>query len=536
MNGMRVAAVGDNCLDVYAALGKAYPGGNPVNVAVYMRRLGMDASYTGVVGTDQYGSIMKKTLAARGVDISHLHTRHGKTAVTQVDLVNSERVFGDYDEGVMADFKLTEADIEFICHHDILHTGIWGKIEKSLPELHRRGVKISFDFADKLTHEIVQQSLPDVDYAFFSYSKDDAFIRDYLKSAQAKGPKVVIATLGENGSIAFDGKSFKQFGIVPVKVVDTMGAGDSFIAGFIRGLLLEKDLQQCLELGAINASETLKYMGAWEVEADTKKGIDVAAIGDNCMDVYPKLSRQYVTGNAVDFAINIKQLGFDTAIISVTGNDANGKLMQETLEKEGIDSTHLRTGNGATAITYMDMNGKDRVHGDYVEGVLETMSFSADDIDFASRHSLVHTAFWGKADSHLEQLRAHGALLSFDYATKIADPLVEKTLPYVDYAFFSFSGSDDEAKKILRNVCKAGPQVAVATFGNKGSLAYDGEQFYRFGIFPAIVENTVGAGDAFIAGFMAGILSGDVIQKCLESGAQVAAKVVETFEPWVKCK
>ena len=114
-----------------------------------------------------------------------------------------------------------------------------------------------------------------------------------------------------------------------------MGAGDSFIAGFIRGLLLEKNLQQCLELGAINASETLKYMGAWEIEADAKKGIDVAAIGDNCMDVYPKLGRQYATGNMVDFAINIKQLGFDTAIISVTGNDAqgNGMSMQEHSRK-----------------------------------------------------------------------------------------------------------------------------------------------------------------------------------------------------------
>ena len=533
---MRLAAVGDNCLDVYASLGKAYPGGNPVNVAVYMRRLGMDASYTGVIGTDKYGSIMKQALAAKGVDISHLHTRHGKTAVTQVELVNGDRVFGDYDEGVMADFKLTKEDIDFLCRHDILHTGIWGKIEKSLPELHQRGLKISFDFADKLDHEIVRQALPYVDYAFFSHTQDDDFIRGYLKDAQAKGPKVAIATLGENGSLAYDGKTFTTFGIVPVKVVDTMGAGDSFIAGFIQGLLLNKSLYECLSLGAENASATLKYMGAWEVENSTKNFSDVAAIGDNCMDVYPKLNRQYATGNVVDFAINIKQLGFDTAVISVTGNDANGKLMQETLTNEGINISHLHVGNGSTAVTYMDMNGKDRVHGDYVEGVLEAMTFSAEDIEFAASHTLVHTAFWGKAESYLEQLRAHGALISFDYATKKEDQIVAKTLPFVDYAFFSFSGPEVEARSFLKKVCIAGPQVAVTTFGSKGSLAYDGENFYHFGIFPATVENTVGAGDAFIAGFMAGILSGDPIQKCLESGARIAAKVVETFEPWIKSK
>ena len=501
-----------------------------------MRRLGLDASYTGVIGTDQYGSIMKQALAAKGVDISHLHIRRGKTAVTQVSLENGDRVFGDYDEGVMADFKLTKEDIDFLCRHDIIHTGIWGKIETSLPILHQRGVKISFDFADKLDHEIVQQALPYVDYAFFSHGQDDDFIRGYLKEAQVKGPKMAIATLGENGSIAYDGRTFTTFGIVPVKVIDTMGAGDSFIAGFLRGLLLNKSLVECLSLGAENASATLKYMGAWEVEENSKGFIDVAAIGDNCMDVYPKLKRHYATGNAVDFAVNIKQLGFKTSLISLTGNDDNGKIMQETLAKEGIDLSHLRVGNGPTAVTCMDMNGKDRVHGEYVEGVLETMTFSAEDIEFAARHTLVHTAFWGKTESNLEGLRVHGALISFDYATKKEDPMVVKTLPFVDYAFFSFPGSEEEAKVFLKEVCTQGPLVAVTTFGSNGSLAYDGEQFYRQGIFHATVENTVGAGDAFIAGFMAGILSGDSISKCLESGARVSAKVVEKFEPWVKSK
>lgn len=531
---MRLVAVGDNCLDVYAALGKAYPGGNPVNVAVYMRRLGMDASYTGVIGTDQYGKIMKKALATKGLDISHLHIRNGKTAVTQVELVNGDRVFGDYDEGVMADFKLTKEDIDFLCRHDILHTGIWGKIENDLPELHRRGLMISFDFADKLDHEIVTKALPYVDYAFFSHTQDDPFIREYLKATQSKGPKLAIATLGEKGSLAYDGSSFTSFGIVPVKVVDTMGAGDSFIAGFLRGLLLQKDLKTCLALGAENASETLKYMGAWEVETPAGVAPKVAAIGDNCMDVYSKLNRQYATGNVVDFAINIKQLGYETAVVSVTGNDANGNLMLETLRREGIDISHLRVGNGPTAVTYMDMSGKDRVHGEYVEGVLENMVFTSEDIEFASGHDLVHSAFWGKADAHLEKLRAHGALISFDYATKKDDPVVARTLPFVDYAFFSFPGSIEEAQEFLKAIYASGPQVGVTTFGSDGSLAYDGEQFYRFGIFPATVENTVGAGDAFIAGFMTGVLAEQPIQKCLENGARIAAQVVENFEPWAK--
>lgn len=264
------------------------------------------------------------------------------------------------------------------------------------------------------------------------------------------------------------------------------------------------------------------------------KPLRVAAIGDNCMDVYPRLNRQYPTGNAVDFAVNMQQLGIPTSIISVTGNDDYGRLMLATLQTEGLDISHLRVGEGPTAITYMDMNGKDRVHGEYVEGVLANMQFSPEEIDFASHHDLVHTAFWGKADPYLAQLREFGALISFDYATKHNDPLVARTIPFVDYAFFSIP--KDDAPDFLKQAQACGPRVVVATFGDQGSLAYDGKQFYTYGIYPAVVENTVGAGDAFIAGFMYSILSGVDISKSLETGAKVAASVVETFEPWVMTK
>ena len=94
---MKLAAVGSNCIDFYSNIedGKAYPGGGPVNMAVYTVRLGGQSSYTGPVGDDEFGTIMRKAIAAKGVDISHLHTESGKTAVSQVELLDGERVFGD---------------------------------------------------------------------------------------------------------------------------------------------------------------------------------------------------------------------------------------------------------------------------------------------------------------------------------------------------------------------------------------------------------------------------------------------------------
>ena len=131
---MKLAAVGSNCIDYYNNIdgGKAYPGGGPVNMAVYTLRLGGNASYIGPVGDDVYGRIMLDAISARGVDVSHLHVKPGKTAVSQVELIDGERVFGDYEEGVLETYTLSGEDMDFICTHDVVICDLWGKVEGNL--------------------------------------------------------------------------------------------------------------------------------------------------------------------------------------------------------------------------------------------------------------------------------------------------------------------------------------------------------------------------------------------------------------------
>jgi len=259
-----------------------------------------------------------------------------------------------------------------------------------------------------------------------------------------------------------------------------------------------------------------------------------AMIGDNCIDYYERLGRWYPTGNVVDTGVNMRKLGISVSLISTTGTDENGKLMVRTLDDLGLDLSHLTVKEGATAVTYMDLVDGERIHGEYVEGVLEQMEFSEEDIRFAAEHELIHSALWGKADGILGEIRRRSrGVISFDYADRLEDPVVMRTAPHVDYGFFSYHfGRDRFIEDFLKSMVSSGMREAIATLGDKGSLVYDGNEFHEYGIFPCEVVNTIGAGDSFIAGYLYGVLNGLPIEKCQEKGAKLASEVIGVFGPW----
>ena len=264
---MRLAAFGSNCIDYYVNQqgGTAYPGGGPVNMAVYTCRLGGQASYTGPVGNDAYGQLMRTAMNAKGIDTSHLQVLPGRTAVTQVRLENGERVFGDYDEGVLAGFRLSESDLDFIAGHDTAVCDLWGGVLDQFAALRSRGVKLAFDAAHCPRREVCTLGISNCDYLFFSSDESDgAALRARIQELYAYGPSLVTAMLGSKGSLCFDGKQFFSYGIVPCPdLVDTLGAGDSYIAGFLYALSEGASIPECMHLGAATASETLSHFGAW---------------------------------------------------------------------------------------------------------------------------------------------------------------------------------------------------------------------------------------------------------------------------------
>ena len=236
-----------------------------MNVAVYLRRLGENASYIGPVGTDPYGTLLLHALREKGVDVSRVRVCPGHTAVSHVTMTDGNRVFGAYDEGVMADFVPAQDEIGFICMHDLAVTALWGHAEHALAEIRRRGVPTAFDAADRPSDPAARAALPNATVFFFSDdSSDEAALREKMRELYASGPEVIVAMRGGQGSMAYDGRDFILQGTVPCEVVDTMGAGDSFIAGFLAAWLAKQPLPACMRAGAENAAVTIGYSGAWE--------------------------------------------------------------------------------------------------------------------------------------------------------------------------------------------------------------------------------------------------------------------------------
>lgn len=257
-----VVAVGFCCADVYQDLGRFYPTGNGVDWGIHLARMGMPVSVVSVVGTDEYGARMREALAGEKIDVSHLRVEEGDTCVMLMGLRNGvDRVHLREVEGVMAGYALTPEDDAFVRTHQMFHTDLFGNVLEYLEPWHEAGMLGVMDFSvfseDPDYH--CEDYFPYIDYAFMSYDGDDMdHLRMWIRHVQESGPRIVTATMGERGSISYDGERYYEGGIVvPTRVVNTVGAGDSYIAGFTYGLVNGWDIPACQRRGAELASQVI---------------------------------------------------------------------------------------------------------------------------------------------------------------------------------------------------------------------------------------------------------------------------------------
>lgn len=263
-----VACVGDNCIDVLRSRGDVeIAGGNAFNVAVALARSARTVAYFGAVGRDTRAELILAAGRAAGVDVSSVERRPGATGVTIVEHgADGERIFVHEDYGVAAEYRIDSIV-------DLLVTGYrWIHLARQpdVDLLARRALAavqngdgaratISYDAGDHTSRDTIARIARHVDVLFVSAVDPSTDAREIAEEAQAFGATLVVVTCGARGAIAHGvGESrWSQSAVQVQEVIDTLGAGDSFIAGFVSSLLDDPDVGRALQAGALAGAEAV---------------------------------------------------------------------------------------------------------------------------------------------------------------------------------------------------------------------------------------------------------------------------------------
>ncbi len=259
----RFASVGDNCIDRFLPpVSQSLVGGNAVNVAVQIARLGHPAIYFGAVGKDANGIRTKRALEANGVETKHVRVYPGVTAYTDIEQTPlGDRIMAFEEFGVCAGYRPSESDLAVLEAVDHVHIGWMDDGGALRRRLAARGVSVSQDISVNTSLENL--GVEGLSIAFASAGargkKAETMLRDMLEG----GARCAVVTCGAEGAIASHRSERAEIDIASVQVVDTTGAGDSFIAGFLAAFIASRPLAACMEAGRDCAAATCTHVGGF---------------------------------------------------------------------------------------------------------------------------------------------------------------------------------------------------------------------------------------------------------------------------------
>jgi fructoselysine 6-kinase len=258
---VKIAAIGDNVVDCYAARGEMFPGGNCLNLSVFARRFGAETAYVGAIGRDRAGEVIAAALRDEGVDVGHLHELDGPTAYCLIGHRGAERVFLSFDLGVSM-FTPSAEDIAFLSGFSAVHVGQSSGLDAHIPLIAARA-PLSYDFSIRREREHRRTIGPHCFLASVSGgdlagAEVEAIAAELLES----GSRWVLITRGREGARLFGSGLDLAVAAEPVEAIDTLGAGDSFIARTLFGLLGNEPPAVALQAAAREAAKTCLYYGA----------------------------------------------------------------------------------------------------------------------------------------------------------------------------------------------------------------------------------------------------------------------------------
>ncbi len=262
-------------------------GGSESNVAIGLQRLGVQAVWCGRVGADSLGNLVEREIRAEGVDV---RTAVDPTAPTGLMIKErrtpaTQRV--SYYRSGSAGSRITPQDIDeqLLTGAELLHvSGITpalspqaeATLRYAVDTARAHNVTVSFDlnyrgnlWSAEDAGGVYRDIIPLADIVFAG--DDEAAIavgagepEELARRIAALGPSQAVIKLGADGALALiEGTLFRQEAIT-VDAVDTVGAGDAFVAGYLAELVTGHGPQDRLKTAAATGAFACLVPGDWE--------------------------------------------------------------------------------------------------------------------------------------------------------------------------------------------------------------------------------------------------------------------------------
>ncbi|MEM2917461.1 MAG: carbohydrate kinase family protein [Candidatus Bathyarchaeia archaeon] len=250
--------------------------------------------------------------------------------------------------------------------------------------------------------------------------------------------------------------------------------------------------------------------------------------------------KQACGGSAANTIVGLARLGLKVGYIGKIAQDIEGKLLLKDFEKEGVNIDGIivsKKGRSGVVLGFVDENGERALYVD--PGVNSTIQYEEINVKYAENTSFLHlTSFVGETSfetqKRLVKKIPSSVKVSLDPGTIYARKGLTSLESIIKRCFVLFL-NEIEMKLLTGKGYREGAEMFVemgvdivaVKLGAKGCYVTDGKEACHVEPFKAKVVDTTGAGDAFNAGFLYGLLKGKNLRECGRLGNFVASKCIE---------
>jgi ribokinase len=245
-------------------------------------------------------------------------------------------------------------------------------------------------------------------------------------------------------------------------------------------------------------------------------------------------------GSAANTTVGLARLGRKVGFIGKVADDREGRMLLEDFQKEGVDTSGIRIakrGRSGVVMGFVDEKGERALYID--AGVNDGIKFEEMDMAYVSGAKFLHlTSFVGETSfqtqKKLIERLPKNVNVSFDPGALYAqrgigelESIIEKTFVLLPNAIeLKLLTGLDDYKKGAETMLKRGIKMVAIKLGGKGCYVTNGKESSIVEAFKVRVVDTTGAGDAFNAGFLYGVISGKNLHDCGRIGNFVASRCV----------